>query len=65
MRVVVCGSSLCKQAGSRYDSSQSSTFQATNQDITLSYAEGGVSGPIVWDAVSIGGYSIANQAFGE
>lgn len=32
-------------------------------DFAISYLSGEVSGPIVWDQVAVGGYSIDNQAF--
>ena len=58
-----CSSSLCNQVGGqKYDPSQSSP---TGRDGKLTYAQGEVDGPIVWDSVRVGGYGIANQARGE
>ncbi|KAI0630025.1 aspartic peptidase domain-containing protein [Trametes polyzona] len=55
-----CSSSACNSVGaSKYDPSQS---LPTGQYVTVTYAEGEASGPIVWDSVQIGGYSIDNQA---
>ncbi|KAF8888717.1 aspartic peptidase domain-containing protein [Gymnopilus junonius] len=34
----------------------------TGQNFSIPYLEGSASGPIVWDKVSIGGYTIDNQA---
>ncbi|KAM5541289.1 hypothetical protein V8D89_005218 [Ganoderma adspersum] len=55
-----CSSSACSSVGgARYDSSAS---QPTGQNIQITYAEGEADGPIVWDAVQLGGYSIDHQA---
>ena len=57
-----CNTQACKQTGGRlYDPSHSS---ATTKQFDISYVEGYVEGPIVWDAVTIGGYSITSQALG-
>ncbi|KAJ7108747.1 aspartic peptidase domain-containing protein [Mycena epipterygia] len=53
-----CSSSVCGQSP-LYDPSDS-TF--TSADFTINYLVGNVSGPIVWDTVTVGGYSIDNQA---
>lgn len=56
-----CSTSACGQTGGHlYDPSSSST--PTNQSFSIAYAEGSVSGPIVWDAVSLGGYNVTSQA---
>ncbi|KAI6022034.1 aspartic peptidase domain-containing protein [Pisolithus marmoratus] len=58
-----CSTSSCSSIGGRlYDPSSSST--STGSNFTLEYLQGSVSGPIVWDAAQIGGYSITNQALG-
>ncbi|KAI0633208.1 aspartic peptidase domain-containing protein, partial [Trametes polyzona] len=50
----------CNSVGaSKYDPSQS---LPTDQYVSVTYAEGEASGPIVWDSVQIGGYSIDHQA---
>ncbi|CDO75979.1 hypothetical protein BN946_scf184981.g4 [Trametes cinnabarina] len=55
-----CSSSACNSAGaSRYDPSQA---YPTGQSTSVDYAQGKVDGPIVWDAVSLGAYSIDHQA---
>lgn len=57
-----CGTQPCKQVGSSlYDPSHST---ATNQTFEIDYVEGKVTGPIVWDRVSVGGYIIDAQALG-
>lgn len=48
--------------GKLYDPSSSTS---TGADFKLQYLEGSASGPILWDQVTVGGYSIASQAFGE
>ncbi|KAI9059833.1 acid protease [Trametes sanguinea] len=55
-----CSTSACNNVGgNKYDPSQS---YPTGQTTSVSYAEGEVDGPIVWDSVSLGGYSIDHQA---
>ncbi|KII90526.1 hypothetical protein PLICRDRAFT_536119 [Plicaturopsis crispa FD-325 SS-3] len=55
-----CSTSSCSGAkGYLYDSSSSTS---TGKDFDITYLSGSVSGPIVWDQVQIGGYSITNQA---
>lgn len=46
--------------GSRYASSDTTT--QTGQSVTLTYAMGQASGPVVWDRVVLGGYSVEHQA---
>lgn len=58
-----CSTSSCSSTSGRlYDPSSSST--STGKNFTIQYLEGSVSGPIVWDAVQVGGYSITSQALG-
>ncbi|KAJ7468109.1 aspartic peptidase domain-containing protein [Mycena latifolia] len=53
-----CRSSVCGQAR-LYDPSAATP---TDFDFTISYLVGSVSGPIIWDTVTVGGYSISTQA---
>ncbi|KAJ7734565.1 aspartic peptidase domain-containing protein [Mycena maculata] len=53
-----CSSSACGQEPP-YDPS---TAVPTNDEFIIQYLVGNVSGPIVWDTVTVGGYSISNQA---
>ncbi|KAJ7697582.1 aspartic peptidase domain-containing protein [Mycena rosella] len=53
-----CHSSVCDQAP-RYDPSGA---VATNRDFDIQYLVGDVFGPIYWDTVTVGGYSVSNQA---
>ncbi|KAL6300218.1 aspartic peptidase domain-containing protein [Sparassis latifolia] len=55
-----CSTSACGQTGGNlYDPSSSKSSGAI---FTISYAEGEVSGPVVWDTVKVGGYNISAQA---
>ncbi|CAL1713873.1 unnamed protein product [Somion occarium] len=55
-----CSSSSCGQAhGSLYDSSHA---KPTGRNFQITYVEGEVDGPIVWDTVQLGNYVIDNQA---
>ncbi|OBZ71712.1 Chymosin [Grifola frondosa] len=55
-----CSSSPCHQVGGHlYDPTHSTP---TPQAVSITYAEGDVSGPIVWDTVVLGGYSVDDQA---
>ncbi|TFK48875.1 acid protease, partial [Heliocybe sulcata] len=51
--------SSCSSAGAKYNPSQATN---TNVEFTINYLIGTVSGPIVWDTVQLGGYSIDGQA---
>ncbi|KAI0823220.1 aspartic peptidase domain-containing protein [Trametes gibbosa] len=56
-----CSTSSCNAAGSsKYDPSQATPVGVP--PASVSYAEGKASGPIVWDSVQLGGYSIDHQA---
>ncbi|KAG6872960.1 hypothetical protein C0995_004714 [Termitomyces sp. Mi166 len=55
-----CSSSLCGQTnGHLYDPSSSTP---TGQNFNIDYLKGKVSGPVVWDKFSLGGYSLDSQA---
>ncbi|PCH40590.1 acid protease [Wolfiporia cocos MD-104 SS10] len=56
----LCSSSSCSQTdGHLYDPTSA---KRTNETLYMNYAEGSVSGPIVWDYVELGGYNVSNQA---
>ncbi|KAI0248280.1 aspartic peptidase domain-containing protein [Lactifluus subvellereus] len=56
-----CTSTACSGAkGRQYDPSVSGV--ATGSQFNIGYLAGNVSGPIYWDYVQIGGYSLSNQA---
>ncbi|KAF7322369.1 Peptidase A1 domain-containing protein [Mycena chlorophos] len=54
-----CSSSSCHSTP-LYDPSVSGT--GTSANFSIEYLVGSVSGPIYWDTVTVGNYSIANQA---
>lgn len=55
-----CSSSACSSTNGRlYNPGQA---LPTGQTFNINYLIGNVSGPIVWDEVQLGGYSITNQA---
>lgn len=57
-----CSTQACKQTnGNLYNPSQATQ---TGKSFQISYVEGEVSGPIVWDTVRLGGYEIDGQALG-
>lgn len=51
--------------GHQFDAAHSSTFRPSNQDFSITYGTGRVSGKVVTDVISIAGLSIKNQAFGS
>ncbi|KAI0689929.1 aspartic peptidase domain-containing protein [Cytidiella melzeri] len=55
-----CGTQACKQAGGNLYNPSSST--PTGQTFAITYVEGDAGGPIVWDQVDIGGYTVDAQA---
>ncbi|KAH9965010.1 aspartic peptidase domain-containing protein, partial [Russula dissimulans] len=56
-----CSSSACSSSKGRlYDPSASGN--ATGSDFQIQYLSGKVSGPIYWDKVQIGAYTVNNQA---
>ncbi len=56
-----CSSSACSSVGSGYDTSSATQ---TDSNFNITYLQGSVSGPIVWDQVGVGSYTIGNQALG-
>ncbi|KAJ7196500.1 aspartic peptidase domain-containing protein [Mycena pura] len=54
-----CSSSPCSQAPNY---NPGSTAVPTGHDFSITYLKGSVAGPIYWDTVTVGGYSITNQA---
>ncbi|KAF8811028.1 acid protease [Phlegmacium glaucopus] len=57
-----CYTSSCSQSkGHLYDSSEAI---ATGVNFSIPYLSGSAAGPIVWDSVSIGGYTVDHQALG-
>ncbi|KZS89195.1 acid protease [Sistotremastrum niveocremeum HHB9708] len=58
-----CSTSSCSSLPSNDLFNPTSTSVATDKPFNISYAAGSVSGPIYWDTVQVGGYSMSNQAF--
>ncbi|KAG7093672.1 hypothetical protein E1B28_007331 [Marasmius oreades] len=59
-------SSLCSSCNSdakKYDPNSSQTSQSSNVAFNIDYLRGKVTGTIYWDTVSVGNYSVDNQAF--
>ncbi|KAF7351403.1 Peptidase A1 domain-containing protein [Mycena sanguinolenta] len=54
-----CSSSVC----GKVPLYNSASAIPTDLDVDFEYLVGNVSGPIVWDSVTVGGYGIQNQAF--
>ncbi|KAG2139633.1 aspartic peptidase domain-containing protein [Suillus bovinus] len=55
-----CSTASCSSTDGRLYDPTSST--PTGASFTISYLSGSVSGPIVWDTVQLGTYSVQNQA---
>ncbi|KZV61527.1 acid protease [Peniophora sp. CONT] len=55
-----CTNSICQKT-KLYDPSSAT---ATGQDFDIQYLQGNASGPIYWDQLDTGGYSISQQALG-
>ncbi|KAJ2924878.1 hypothetical protein H1R20_g12217, partial [Candolleomyces eurysporus] len=56
-----CTTTSCSRSGNIYNPS-SSGANLTGVDFEIDYLQGHVNGPVYWDRVVIGGYSIENQA---
>lgn len=60
-----CGTSECKQSGQTlWNPEASSTHLASDVSFELQYLQGSVKGQVYWDAITIGGYQIPDQAIG-
>lgn len=57
-----CSAASCSSTNGRLYDPTSST--PTGVGFTINYLSGIVSGPIVWDTVQLGTYSVQNQALG-
>ncbi|KAM4796926.1 gastricsin-like [Rhinophrynus dorsalis] len=60
---VYCQSEACSNHN-LFNPSQSSTYSTNNQQFTMGYGFGSVSGVLGYDTVSVQGLSITNQEFG-
>ncbi|EAU80857.2 endopeptidase [Coprinopsis cinerea okayama7 len=57
-----CSTSSCGKNGGRLYNPSTSGASATGVGFEIDYLRGHVEGPIFWDRVVVGGYSIENQA---
>ncbi|KAL7828585.1 hypothetical protein SRHO_G00322190 [Serrasalmus rhombeus] len=60
---VYCSSKAC-QNHNKFNPSDSSTFQNSNQALSIQYGTGSMTGYLGYDTVTVGGISIQNQIFG-
>lgn len=51
--------------GDKYSTSKSSTWKPTNQQFSIQYGIGSVSGRLGSDTVTLAGQTLTNQQFGE
>jgi hypothetical protein len=58
-----CHSDACKDVPSSNLFSPTDSTKETGQTLSINYAVGAASGPIVWDTVQVGAYAMSNQAF--
>lgn len=63
MWIAATSCSGCRAAPALYDAASSSSTIPTGQDFEYNYLVGTASGPIIWDQVSLGSYTIERQAF--
>ncbi|KAF8990999.1 aspartic peptidase domain-containing protein [Cyathus striatus] len=55
-----CSTSSCAQTNGKLYNPAGATL--TDETFNISYLQGSATGPIVWDTVEVGGYTIDNQA---
>nr|ABX89619.1 pepsinogen [Diplodus sargus] len=60
---VYCSSQAC-QNHKKFNPQQSSTFKWGNQQLSIQYGTGSMTGYLASDVVEVGGISVANQVFG-
>uniref|UniRef100_K7FZL1 pepsin A n=1 Tax=Pelodiscus sinensis TaxID=13735 RepID=K7FZL1_PELSI len=60
---VYCSSAACSNHN-RFNPSASSTYQATNQNVSIQYGTGSMTGILGYDTVQVGGLVDTNQIFG-
>ena len=59
-----CTTSTCSDL-ERFDTASSSTYEASSTPFRISYGSGDAAGLITRDTVTMGGFTIQNQGFGE
>ncbi|XP_035237009.1 pepsin A-like [Anguilla anguilla] len=60
---VYCSSQAC-QNHDKFNPQASSTFQSTNQPLSIQYGTGSMTGYLGYDTVEVGGITVPNQIFG-
>ncbi|XP_078514917.1 pepsin A-like [Lissotriton helveticus] len=60
---VYCSSPACLNHN-RFDPSSSSSFQSTNENLSIHYGKGSMTGVIGYDTVQVGDLVVTQQAFG-
>uniref|UniRef100_A0A8C8RPK3 pepsin A n=1 Tax=Pelusios castaneus TaxID=367368 RepID=A0A8C8RPK3_9SAUR len=60
---VYCSSTACSNH-SRFNPADSSTYHATNQNLSIEYGSGSMTGFLAYDTVQVGGIVDTNQIFG-
>ena len=58
-----CNTADCVALG-RFNESASSTFQSSTQPFQVTYGQGGVTGTMAADTVSLAGFTVSHQSFG-
>ncbi|KAG9270763.1 hypothetical protein AMEX_G15749 [Astyanax mexicanus] len=58
-----CSSQAC-QNHDMFNPSQSSTFESTNESLSIAYGTGSMTGFLGYDTVTVAGLSVQNQIFG-
>ncbi|XP_029114792.1 pepsin A-like [Scleropages formosus] len=60
---VYCSSPACSNHA-RFNPQQSSTFEVTNESLSIQYGTGSMTGVLGYDTVQVGGLYVTNQIFG-
>ncbi|NXF41382.1 PEPA protein, partial [Nyctibius bracteatus] len=60
---VYCSSPACENHD-RFNPSESSTFEATQQSVSIAYGTGSMTGFLGYDTVTVAGLQVTNQIFG-
>lgn len=59
-----CTTNTCSGLA-RFDTRDSSTYDASSTPFQISYGSGDAAGLIVQDTVTMGGFTVQNQGFGQ
>ncbi|KAI6165992.1 aspartic peptidase domain-containing protein [Pisolithus thermaeus] len=61
--VITTSCTTCSSDGTPFDPSKSSSYKASNSQLTINYGSGSVEGTVAEDTVSCGGFTVPNQEF--